>query len=276
MFSLVLFASQTAFAQIDGKDRIKDPIFVAVASNFAHTARAITKSFEAETGYQARLSFGSSGKLYAQIVHGAPFSVFLSADTEKPAALANSDMVAARATYAMGRLMIWIPEPGQQDWPAQLADPTLGKIALANPRLAPYGEAASQTLQHLNLLTTRNRWITGENIAQTFQFVDTGNAGAGFIARSQMQSGAPLKGLVEVVPATWHDPIRQDAVLLKKSRDNPAAIAFYEFLTGPIARRLIEQDGYTLPPNTEKKHQSLTEGKWRKPASPQNRHGLDL
>ncbi len=223
-----------------------DTIYVAVASNFASTARVIASEFESATGHEVRLSFGSSGKLYAQIIHGAPFSVFLSADQAKPEALERAGLVAARQTYAIGHLVIWIPQPTVGSWQSQLADPNLGKIAMANPRLAPYGAAALQTLNHLQLETTRERWITGENIAQTFQFVSSGNAAAGFIAQSQLPAAGVLKGLVAVIPAHLHDPIRQDAVLLGDERRKPAAQAFYEFLLGPASQQLIKADGYGL------------------------------
>lgn len=224
-----------------------ETVYVAVASNFARTAKVIAAEFEANTGHEVRLSYGSSGKLYAQIIHGAPFSVFLSADRAKPDALENAGLSVARQTYAIGHLMIWIPQPSGDNWQAQIADPKGGKIAMANPRLAPYGTAALQALQNLGLENTQSRWITGENIAQTFQFVSSGNAAAGFIAQSQLPGQDRLKGLVEQVPAELHEPIRQDMVLLKKSQDQPAARAFYEFLTSADARHLIAADGYQLP-----------------------------
>lgn len=220
---------------------------IAVASNFAATAKLLQAKFEAQTSHRLSLSLGSSGKLYAQIVNGAPFGVFLSADQAKPAALEDAGRVLKRRTYARGRLMVWIRQPDERPWQEQLRRAELGKIALANPRLAPYGTAAQQVLEGLALNDTRSRWITGENIAQTFQFVSSGNAGAGFIAASQKQAITEKGGLIALVPEELHGPINQDVVLLKSKRLNQAARDFYQFLQSQEAQALIEADGYQVP-----------------------------
>jgi molybdate transport system substrate-binding protein len=226
---------------------LADHAHIAVASNFAATAKTLATQFESDTPHSLSLSFGSSGKLYAQIINGAPFSVFLSADQAKPEALEASGRALERRTYARGRLVIWIRQPDSNDWQQQLRRAELGKIAFANPRLAPYGAAAQQVLERLALNDTRNRWITGENIAQTFQFVTSGNAGAGFIAYSQKPAISDEGDLIQLVPAELHAPIDQDVVLLDTSNRNQAARAFYQFLQTPAAQAMIEADGYQVP-----------------------------
>lgn len=222
-------------------------VYVGVASNFSSTARQIAAKFNEETKHTAHLSFGSSGKLFAQIRQGAPFSLFLSADTAKPEALAALDMVAERRTYAVGKLVLWIPDPTDQPWQSQLLDQAIGKIAMANPRLAPYGHAARQVLENTGLETTADRWITGENIAQTFQFVSSGNAGAGFIAKSQIGAIGSSHVLVLELPTNLYDPIEQDVVLLKSGMQNAAAKDFYDFLASSEVISMIESAGYQVP-----------------------------
>lgn len=219
---------------------------VAAASNFAYTLKKLVTEFETSTDHRVGMSLGSSGKLYAQITNGAPFDIFLSADEAKPIALEQIGLSDQRIVYAHGRLAIWIREPGEGSWQRQLS--RIKRAAMANPRLAPYGLAAKQTIQAISL-DKEPIWVIAENIGQTYQFVHSGNAGAGFIALSQaiqqQQQGIP--GLIELVPGQYHEPISQAGVLLNRGADNPAALAFFEYLQSDAARQLIEADGYQLP-----------------------------
>ena len=224
-------------------------VSVAVAANFTSPMEKIAAAFESETGHKAVLSFGATGNFYAQIRNGAPFQVLLAADQEVPARLETEGFAApgSRYTYATGRLVLWSAQPGMVDDKGDvLRRPGEGRIALANPKLAPYGAAAIQAMTALGLLgSLQPRFGQGENIAQTYLFVATGNAPLGFVALSQVLVGGQLeKGSAWVVPANLHTPIRQDAVLLAKGKDNAAAIALMAYLRGNTARTLIRSFGY--------------------------------
>lgn len=224
---------------------------VAVAANFTAPMQQIAAQFERDTGHKALLAFGSSGKFYAQIRNGAPFQVFLSADDEKPAALMQEGRAVpgSRFTYAIGRLVLWSAKPGYVDARGEvLRKGAFKHLALANPMLAPYGMAAMQTLDRLGLLAAlESRFVQGENIAQVQQFIATGNAELGFVALSQvMQDGKIAAGSAWPVPATLHQPIRQDAVLLTAGQGNPAAEALLTYLKGDKARSLIKSFGYDI------------------------------
>ncbi|PHS63608.1 MAG: molybdate ABC transporter substrate-binding protein [Thalassobium sp.] len=222
-------------------------VMVAVASNFSRPMQKIAADFEKDSGHKVLLAFGSSGKFLAQIENGAPFDVFLSADQAKPRRLEGNGFAVAgsRFTYAQGRLALWSATAGD-DVQAQLKAGSFSKLALANPRLAPYGQAATEVLEALQLSTaTRNKQVMGENISQTWQFVATGNAGLGFVALSQVMSGGHINnGSVWIVPDNLYQPIRQDAVLLKKGEPNPAARAFLAFLQSAEVTELIRGYGY--------------------------------
>ena len=224
-------------------------VLVAVASNFTAPAQAIAAAFEQQTGQRVRLAFGASGKLTAQIVQGAPFEIFLSADQTKPELLvAQGQAVAAsRFTYAMGKLVLWTVQDGV-DPHQQLTQNYSARLALADPRLAPYGVAAQQTLSSLNLLeSTRRQWVMGENISQTWQFVATGNAPLGLVALSQvMENGQIVRGSGWVVPQALYQPVRQDAVLLKKGAQSPAAQVFLQYLQQPPAQAIMQRFGYGI------------------------------
>ena len=238
---------------LTGTASAAERVHLAVASNFAATGEKLKADFEANSPYRLSISLGSSGKLFAQIVNGAPFHVFLSADQEKPAALETRGISASRHTYALGRLAIWVREPTSEDWQVQLRSMT--RIAVANPRLAPYGAAAKATLANLGLLeVTKSKQVMGENIGQTFQFVRSGNADAGFIAHSQIPFVPENSGLVVVIPDDYHSPIAQDAVLLERGATHPGARSFYEFLLGERAQQIIRADGYRIEPSAEKGH----------------------
>ena len=226
-----------------------DEVQVAVAANFSAPMQKIAAEFERDTGHKALISFGSTGKLYAQIKNGAPFDVLLAADDETPARLEREGLAASgsRYTYAIGRLVLWSAQPGLVD--AQggiLKRGGFARLALANPRLAPYGAAAMQTLQSLGVAETlAPKFVQGENIAQTYQFVASGNAQLGFVALSQAYENGRLKGgSAWIVPDTLHRPIRQDAVILEHGRDKPAAAALMKYLKSDKARATIRAFGY--------------------------------
>jgi molybdate transport system substrate-binding protein len=225
-------------------------VTVAVASNFALPMKVIAGEFERESGHRVRLAFGSSGNFYAQIKHGAPFDLFLSADQAKPAALEAEGMIhpGSRFTYAIGTLVLWSPKPDLVDQQAEvLAQGQFRKLAIANPKLAPYGTAAAQALQSLGIYDRMMpRLVRGENIGQTYQFVSTGNAELGFVALSQVVSDGKLReGSAWVVPEHLYSPIRQDAVLLLSAGENPAAQSLSEYLRSEKATAVMENYGYT-------------------------------
>jgi molybdate transport system substrate-binding protein len=226
-------------------------VLVAVAANFAAPMHAIAASFEKDTGHKARLAFGSTGKFYAQIQNGAPFDVMLAADDATPAKLIQEGAAdaASRITYAIGSLVLWSAKPGFVDGNGEvLRRGQYGKLALANPKTAPYGKAAVETLTRLGLLSAAEpTFVQGENIAQAFQFVSTGNAELGFVALSQvMKDGKVQQGSAWIVPAELHTPIRQDAVLLSRGRGNAAAQALLDYLQSDKARTVIRSFGYAL------------------------------
>ena len=220
---------------------------VAVAANFTEPAREIAAAFERETGHRVVLSFGASGQFYAQIVQGAPFDVLVSADKAIPAkAMAEGHAVAGSAfTYATGRLVLFSKTRGVVAAAETLKEAKFATLAIANPATAPYGAAAVETLKALGVLeAVQAKFVLGNNIAQTFQFVDTGNADLGFVALSQVARSQ--EGSRWVVPATLHTPIAQDAVLLKRGAENAAATQFLAYLKSPASRQVIEKFGYGI------------------------------
>ena len=226
-----------------------DVVQVAVAANFTAPARALAEVFARTTGHEARLSFGATGAFYTQIKNGAPFDVLLAADDERPARLEKEgDTVAgSRFTYATGQLVLWSAKPGfVDDQGAVLKGGHFGKIAIANPKNAPYGAAAVEAMEKLGLAATlQPKLVTGESIGQTFNFIATGNAELGFVALAQVLDGGKLKsGSMWVVPAQYHAPIIQDAVILKRAANNPAAKAWMELLKTPQSKALIRSYGY--------------------------------
>ncbi len=224
---------------------------VAVAANFTAPMQTIAADFEKDTGHKAQLAFGATGKFYAQIKNGAPFEVLLAADDETPAKLEKEGLAVSgsRFTYAIGQLALWSAKPGYVDDKGEvLKQGAFAHLALANPKLAPYGAAAVETLTRLGLLgSVESRFVQGENIAQTYQFISTGNAELGFVALSQvMKDGKVATGSAWIVPATLHTPIRQDGVILAKGKDNAAAEALMKYLKGDKARAIIKGYGYGL------------------------------
>ena len=225
-------------------------VSVAVAANFTVPMQKIAARFEQDTGHKAVLAFGSTGRFHAQITHGAPFEVLLAADAATPERLEREGQVVpgSRFTYAVGRLVLWSASPGVVDPQGTVlrgAGPA--RLALADPKLAPYGAAAVEVMTRLGLIDSlRPRFVQGESIGQAHQFVASGNAPMGFVALSQVQvDGRLTGGSAWVVPADLHKPLQQDAALLQRGRDNPAAQALMRYLRSPAALQIIQAHGYS-------------------------------
>lgn len=227
-----------------------ESLTLAVAANFAPTMQALIAAYPAQSGVHLRMATGSSGKLYAQIRHGAPFHALFSADQAVPQALLNDGLAVSgsRFTYAVGSLVLWSARAEVEAGAALLRSGAFRRLALANPRLAPYGRAAEEVLRAFAQLDSRARWVVGENVAQAYQFVHSGNADAGLLARSLVLGEGRLPGgSVWPVPAELHAPIRQDAVVLLPGRDQPVLAGFIRFLASERARQIIQAHGYSLP-----------------------------
>ncbi len=224
---------------------------VAVAANFRPCLDELVPLFQGQTGHSVHLSVGSTGRHHAQIVAGAPFDVFLAADTRRPALLESSGLTVpgSRFTYARGRLALWAP--GLRMSPdatltTLLGDPDLVRLALANPRHAPYGQAAQQALVALDRWDIlAPRLVQGQSVGQTWQFAASGNAQAAFVALAQLDEASRRQAIM--VPETLHDPIDQQVVLLVRGSENPAARALIQFLRSDAARCVIRDRGYALP-----------------------------
>lgn len=232
-------------AAVLGTQALAGEVHVAVAANFTEPAKEIAAAFREKTGHDAVLSFGATGQLYAQITQDAPFGVFLSADAERPQQAIDEGLAekGSRFTYAVGRLVLWSRDASRKASEDALREGDFQKLAIANPQAAPYGAAAVEVLRSLGVLAAvESRLVQGNNITQTFQFVDTGNAEFGFVAAAQLAGRS--EGSRWLVPGHLHRPIRQDAVLLRKAAGNEAAAAFVAFLKGPEARAIIERYGY--------------------------------
>ncbi|VVN87515.1 Molybdate-binding protein ModA [Pseudomonas fluorescens] len=228
-----------------------DEVQVAVAANFTAPIQAIAADFEKDTGHKLVAAYGATGQFYAQIKNGAPFDVFLSADDTTPEKLEKEgDTVkGSRFTYAVGTLALWSAKDGYIDAKGEvLKKNEYQHLSIANPKAAPYGLAATQVLEKLKLTeATKAKIVEGQNITQAYQFVSTGNAELGFVALSQIyKEGKVTSGSAWIVPASLHDPIKQDAVILSKGKDNAAAKALVEYLKGPKAAAVIKSYGYQL------------------------------
>lgn len=220
---------------------------VAVAANFTEPSKELAQSFEKATGHKLVLSFGATGQFYAQITQGAPFEVLLAADKATPArAVAEGHAVSGTAfTYAIGKLVLYSKTSGQTLGEQVLRDARFAKIAIANPATAPYGAAGIEVLKALGVLdAVQQKIVQGTNIAQTFQFIETGNAEVGFVALSQVAFAHG--GSRWLVPPNLYSPIAQDAVLLKQGAGNDTAKAFLAFLRSPDAIKIIEKFGYAV------------------------------
>ncbi|ANI16351.1 molybdate ABC transporter substrate-binding protein [Pseudomonas citronellolis] len=230
---------------------LADEVQVAVAANFTAPIQAIAKDFEKDTGHKLVASFGATGQFYAQIKNGAPFEVFLAADDSTPAKLEQEKAVVpgSRLTYAIGKLALWSPKDGYVDAKGEvLKQGGFQHLSIANPKTAPYGLAATQVLDKLGLKDKlAGRIVEGQNIGQAYQFVSSGNAELGFVALSQIyKDGKVTAGSAWIVPADLYEPIRQDAVILEKGKDNAAAKALVDYLKGPKAAAVIKAYGYEL------------------------------
>lgn len=226
-----------------------DQAQIAVAANFRAPLTAIIAAFEQDTDHEVKVSYGSTGKLYAQIKNGAPFEALLAADQKRPMLLEEEGVAApgSRFTYAIGALVLWSADADLvKDGPALLKAGDFNKLSVANPKLAPYGEASMQTMAALGVKEALEpKLVMGENIAQTYQFVDTGNAEVGFVALSQVMEGGEItNGSGWIVPGEMHAPIRQDAVILESGQDNPAVTELIAYLKGEKARAIIHDFGY--------------------------------
>lgn len=226
-----------------------DEIRVATASNFQVTMRALAKRFEAAGGPTVVVIPGSTGLHYAQVLKGAPYQAFFAADTLRPTLLEREGraLPGSRFTYARGRLLLWSLEPKLVDAQGEVLEGGgFDHLAIANPALAPYGQAAMQVLAHLGLETQLgSRLVRGQNIAQAYQFVASGNAELGFIALSQFdEAGKPHTGSWWEVPQELYDPIDQQAVQLV---DDEPTSAFMAFVHSDPARRIIREHGYGTP-----------------------------
>jgi len=224
---------------------------IAVATNFAEPIKAVAAVLEKTSGHSLKVTLGATGKLYAQIKNGAPFDVLLAADTKAPAQLEADGLVqaASRFTYATGKLVLWSADATKVDGKGKvLTTGNFRKLAYASPKVAPYGAAALQVIEQLGLTNAlAPKLVQGESIGQTFGFVYTGNAELGFVALSQVLEGGQLKsGSMWVIPQNLYQPIRQDAVVLKRGATNPAAQALMALLKSPNVKDLIRSYGYDI------------------------------
>lgn len=243
--SLLLLVLMGAVSQAQA-----DEVSVAVAANFTAPMRQIAADFEKATGHKIVASYGATGKFYAQIKNGAPFEVLLAADDETPARLLkeNAAVPGSAFTYAIGKLVLWSAKPAVVDAQGEvLKKGGFAHIALANPKLAPYGAAGVEVMKALGAYEAlQPKIVTAENIAQAQQFISTGNALLGFVALSQVLKDGKIEGSAWLVPARLHSPIRQDAVILNNGKDKPAAQALADYLKGDKAKAVIKSFGYEL------------------------------
>ncbi len=252
IFKRWVLGSTFAFITFFGSSLFAGEVTVAVASNFLNPFKQLVPVFQKQSGHTVLTVSGSTGKLYAQIIHGAPFEVFLAADSERPRLLEQSGQAvpATRFTYARGKIVLWSADPRRipADGKSILHRRNFKHLALANPKTAPYGKAAYTTLKKLNLWKSISpTLVQGENIGQTFQFVATGNAEVGFVALSQvLDPRLKIKGSQWIVPEHLYEAIDQDAVLLIRGQSQPAARALLQFLKSDPARKLIQSYGYGL------------------------------
>lgn len=241
---LILLNSTSAHAEL---------VKLAVATNFTDAMQQIAQAFEQATGHKTSIAYGSSGKLYAQIQHGAPFHLFLSADTDKPHQLAANKLAipSSQFTYATGKLVLWAPGAAlvNTDIQSLLTKGDFSHLAIANDKLAPYGKAAIETLAAMGVdQALKQKLVKGENIGQTYQYIRSGNAQLGFVAYSQlMKDKQTQQHDYWVVDAGLHAPIQQDAILLNKGEHNKAAAAFMAYLTSDKVKAIIQSFGYGTP-----------------------------
>ncbi len=228
-----------------------EEVSVAVAANFTAPMQRIAAEFEKDTGHKVVAAYGATGKFYAQIKNGAPFEVLLAADDETPARLVNESaaVTGSQFTYAIGKLVLWSAKPAVVDAAgAVLKNGGFNHLAIASPKLAPYGVAAVQAMKAIGVYDSlQARIVTGESIAQTYQFIHSGNAALGFVALSQVLKDGQIEGSSWLVPDHLYAPIRQDAVVLEKGRAKPAALALLKYLKSDKAAAVIKSFGYEMP-----------------------------
>jgi molybdate transport system substrate-binding protein len=242
---LMLAAASTLFLVAAQAGEVR----VAVAANFTAPMQKIAQAFEQDTGHKAQLAFGATGKFYAQIKNGAPFAVLLAADDETPARLEKEGLAVTgtRFTYATGRLALWSKQPNLVDDKGEvLRSNSFIKIAIADPKLAPYGIASMEVIHKMGVqANVVPKLVQGESIGQTYQFVSTENAQLGFVALSQISfDGRISQGSAWVVPQSMHTPLKQDAVLLNAGKDNAAAVALLKYLQADKAIAIVRSYGY--------------------------------
>ena len=244
LLSLVLFFPMAV------TPALAEQALVAVAANFVPPFREVAMEFEKATGHTLQVASGSSGAFFTQIKNGAPFDVFFSADNERPKLLEDEGLgvKGSRFTYAIGRLVLWSPDPNLVKGEDTLRSERFKHLAIADPKTAPYGVAAKQAMQKLGIWeSVQPRLVLGESLSQTIGFIESGNAELGFLALSQvMDPKIKGKGSRWDVSINLHEPIQQDVVLLTKGKENPAAKALMEFMGGPQATAIIERYGYEL------------------------------
>lgn len=230
---------------------------LAVASNFINTARQLTSQFNQQSGHTLNISSGSTGKLYTQIVNGAPFDIFLAANAREPKRLEQQGQALAgsRFTYAIGRLALWSAEPGRVggDCAETLGRTDFARLAIANPRVAPYGRQAENALLALGVYQAlQGKLILGENIGQAFRFVSSKNAQLGIVSLAQVRDPKnTIQGSHCVIAETLHQPLLQQALVLRRAQDNSAVTEFMDFLRSAAARQVIRQYGYGLPEHSQ-------------------------
>lgn len=237
-------------AVMAGTPAFAESVLVAVAANFVPPFREIAIEFEKTSGHQLQVAGGSSGNFYSQIKNGAPFDVFFSADMERPKLLEDEGLGVkdSRFTYAIGRLVLWSPQPDLVKGEEILRSKNFKRLAIANPKTAPYGVAAMQVMLKLELWESlQPQIVMGESLGQTMGFIESGNAQLGFVALSQVLD-PKIKGQGSRwdIPNNLHESIKQDAILLTKGKDNAAAKALMVFMSGPQAKTIIERYGYEL------------------------------
>ena len=226
-----------------------ETVHVAVAANFVEPLKNISAQFEKTTGNKVMVTSGATGKLYAQIKNGAPYDILLAADAKTPAKLESEDAIVpgSRFTYAIGKLALWSAKPGYVDNKGEiLKTQPFRHIAIASPKLAPYGLAAEQTLEKMGLWQAMQaKIVQGENIGQTYQFVASGNAELGFVALSQIYKNGKVKsGSAWIVDTRDYQPIKQDAVLLTHGKNNAAAAALMKYLKSGESYKVLKSYGY--------------------------------
>jgi molybdate transport system substrate-binding protein len=251
MIKITAQLSCLMLASLLSSNTVAAEVLVAVAANFTAPMQKIAAVFEQDTGHKAVLSFGATGNFYAQIKNGGPFQILLSADDETPLQLEREawGVPGSRFTYATGKLVLWSKQPGLVDDKAHvLKTGAFQRIAMANPKLAPYGIAALESLTQMGLLhVLQPKIVQGDNIAQTYQFVSTENAQLGFVALSQVYAdGQITRGSAWLVPSSFYSPLKQDALLLNAGKNNPAANALLNYLKGEKAKAIIRSFGYSV------------------------------